>query len=58
MIFLFNFNYVVKWMSDIYKVEMTNKNKTEKILKLVGNQSDMKRNLSGNKTKINEKNMV
>lgn len=42
-------------MSDIYKVEMTNKNKTEKILKLVGNQSDMKRNLSGNKTKINEK---
>ena len=35
-------------MNDIYKMEITDKNKLEKIWKIIGNYSDIKRKIIGN----------
>ena len=40
------------WVCDIYKTEMTNKNKSEKKYR---NKSEMKRKLFGSKTENNQK---
>lgn len=52
--FLFIWNFVVKWVCDIYKTEMTKKNKPEKY----GNQSEIKWNLFRSKTENNRKSMI
>ena len=50
--------FVVKWVSDIYKLEMFNIYESEKNQKLIVNQSEMKRKLFGSKTENNRKLMI
>ena len=37
-------------MNDIYKMEIADKNKLEKIWKIIGNYSEVKRKIIGNQT--------